>query len=135
MKTNEARNARERRTIDVMIRMYCHDNHKASAFAEASADRQPPGEKEGLCRSCSSLLAYAMERIDKCPFLEDKPTCLKCPVHCYKPDRREEVRRVMRYSGPRMILRHPYMAVMHLIDGLRKQSEVRSPKSEVKSKR
>jgi hypothetical protein len=27
----------------------------------------------------------------------------------------------MRYAGPRMLLRHPILAVRHIIDGLRKQ--------------
>jgi len=29
---------------------------------------------------------------------------------------REKVREVMRYSGPRMILRHPWLALMHVVD-------------------
>jgi hypothetical protein len=33
---------------------------------------------------------------------------------------RERIREVMRYSGPRMLLSHPLMAIRHLIDGLRK---------------
>jgi hypothetical protein len=31
---------------------------------------------------------------------------------------REQVRRVMRFAGPRMLFRHPYLAFMHLIDGI-----------------
>jgi hypothetical protein len=27
---------------------------------------------------------------------------------------------VMRYAGPRMLLSHPFLALLHLIDGLRK---------------
>ena len=30
---------------------------------------------------------------------------------------RERVRAVMRYSGPRMLTRHPVLAVAHLADG------------------
>jgi hypothetical protein len=32
---------------------------------------------------------------------------------------RERVRTVMRYAGPRMLKRHPYLAVMHILDGRR----------------
>ena len=32
---------------------------------------------------------------------------------------RERVKEVMRYAGPRMIVRHPVLAVFHLIDGRR----------------
>ncbi len=69
---------------------------------------------------CAPLRDYALERLDKCPFQEGKTTCAKCRVHCYKPEMREKVRTVMRYSGPRMLYRHPVLAVMHLVDSRRK---------------
>ncbi len=96
---------RERKTISIMIGMYCRDQHGAQ-----------PGE---LCAECADLRAYAMFRIDKCPYCEGKPTCANCPIHCYKKDRREEVRSVMRYAGPRMLLRHPVLAILHQLDGRR----------------
>jgi hypothetical protein len=33
---------------------------------------------------------------------------------------REQMRAVMRYSGPRMILAHPVMALRHVLDARRK---------------
>ena len=51
---------------------------------------------------------------------EDKPTCANCPIHCYKPVRKEQVKRIMRYAGPRMLLRHPILAITHQLDGLRR---------------
>ena len=96
---------RESKTIEAMIRLYCRDHH---------------GSKDELCPECRELLDYALARLDRCPFEENKPTCAKCPVHCYKPDIREKVRVVMRYAGPRMLRRHPVLAVLHLIDGFRK---------------
>jgi len=92
---------RERHTIRVMIEMFCRGNHHTS---------------DGLCAECQQLHAYAMRRIDKCPFQEDKPTCAKCTVHCYKPTMRAHVRQVMRYAGPRMILAHPVLTVRHYLD-------------------
>ncbi len=88
-----------------MIGMYCRDHHGTA--------------QHDLCGECGALHAYAMQRIDKCPFCLAKPTCANCPIHCYKPDRREEVRQVMRYAGPRMLKRHPVLAVLHTIDGFR----------------
>jgi hypothetical protein len=88
-----------------MIGMYCRDHHRRGAE---------------LCEQCRSLHDYAMLRLDKCPFCPDKPTCASCPVHCYKKDRRAEVREVMRHAGPRMLKRHPLLAVLHLLDGRRK---------------
>lgn len=97
---------REHETISKMIALYCHANHN-------------PLHSE-MCSECQSLAEYAHNRINCCPFGWGKPTCAKCPVHCYQPDRREEIRRVMRYAGPRMLLHHPWLAVLHLIDHRRK---------------
>jgi hypothetical protein len=99
---------RERRTIDAMVRIYCRYHH---------------GTRGELCRECADLHEYALLRLDRCRYQDGKPTCANCPVHCYRPDMRERVREVMRYSGPRMLLRHPYLALAHLRDGRRKPPE------------
>ena len=72
-----------------------------------------------LCPQCQALLDYAHKRLERCRFGEDKPSCTRCPVHCYKPAMREQIRQVMRYSGPRMLLHDPIMAIRHLWDFLR----------------
>jgi hypothetical protein len=97
--------ARERKTIRVMIGMYCRDHHGKDAA--------------GMCRGCRELHDFAMFRIDKCPFRSGKPTCVNCPIHCYQPAMRQRVREIMRYSGPRMLRRHPILAILHLLDGRR----------------
>ncbi|MCF7974229.1 MAG: nitrous oxide-stimulated promoter family protein [Phycisphaerae bacterium] len=94
---------REQRTVEAMIRLTCRDKH---------------GEKD-LCADCDALLSYALGRLQACPFQETKPTCAKCPIHCYKRDMRDRVTAVMRYAGPRMIRRHPWMALRHVWDNLR----------------
>ena len=96
---------REARTVRTMIGMYCRANHH-------SAD---------VCDECRALEDYAMARLDKCPFGEGKTVCSLCPVHCYKPDMRQRVKSVMRYAGPRMMSRHPAMAITHLLDKRRKE--------------
>ncbi len=68
-----------------MVEVYCHDHH---------------GTKSDLCSECRELLEYAEVRLDRCPYGENKPTCNKCPIHCYKPAPKEQMRLVMRYSGP-----------------------------------
>jgi hypothetical protein len=99
-----ARLRRERKTVGAMIRLYCRKQH---------------GTRAGLCQECGELHGYAMQRLDHCPLAADKPTCANCPVHCYKPDMRERVRAVMRFSGPRMTFRRPVFAVRHLAEGRR----------------
>lgn len=86
-----------------MMKLYCHRNHKT---------------KNGmLCAECTSLLTYAFQRIEKCMFLPDKPTCRNCTVHCYSNKNKEAIRNVMRYAGPKMMLRFPGLTTLHLIDG------------------
>ena len=100
----QSRLDRERRTIASMIEIYCRGRHRRA---------------EGLCAECEQLLAYATQRIDKCRFGENKPTCAKCSTHCYKPEMRQKVREVMRYSGPRMLWTHPILSVMHYMDEMK----------------
>ena len=71
-----------------------------------------------LCPQYQALLDYAHQRLERCRFGEDKPSCTRCPVHCYKPAMREQIRQVMRYSGPRMLLHNPVLAIRHLWDFL-----------------
>jgi hypothetical protein len=91
---------RELRTLEVMTEIYCRDQHGGAA----------------PCERCRELLSYAAKRLAVCPFGEDKPVCAKCQIHCYGPAPREEVRIIMRYAGPRMMLRHPWLALGHLLD-------------------
>ena len=58
-----------------------------------------------------------MRRLENCPYGEKKTTCAHCVIHCYKSDMRERIREVMRFAGPRMMLRHPILAVAHMMDG------------------
>jgi len=90
----------ETRTVRAMIGIYCRARH---------------GSGRALCADCTELFAYAAERIAKCPFGVDKPVCNHCTVHCYQPARREEIQRVMQYAGPRMMRRHPLLAIRHLV--------------------
>ena len=71
-----------------------------------------------LCPQCQELLTYAHQRLERCKFGNEKPSCTRCPVHCYKPAMRQQIRQVMRYSGPRMLLHNPVLAIRHLWDFL-----------------
>jgi hypothetical protein len=96
--------AREQETIKAMMRIFCRDHHSPEST---------------LCRDCEDLLAYALQRLQVCPFHEEKPACNRCLVHCYSKTQRQRVKSVMRYAGPRMLLRHPMLSIRHLVDKLR----------------
>ena len=92
---------REKRMVGEMIALYCREQH---------------GTKQGhLCAECAELSEYARQRSDKCPFMENKTFCSNCKVHCYRPEMRENIRAVMRFSGPKMIFHHPVAAVRHVL--------------------
>ena len=92
---------REKRTVGIMVKMYCDNNH----------------EKVGaICSECNELTEFANDRINRCIFQNDKPVCSECKIHCYRPEMREKIKTVMRYAGPRMIFRHPIIGIRHLID-------------------
>lgn len=102
MSSAKRRMARERRTLELMIGLFCRKKH-------AGSGAQP-------CSSCEELWAYAQRRLDLCVFADEKPTCAACPIHCYRPEMRESVRQVMRWAGPRMLARHPILTILHLWD-------------------
>uniref|UniRef100_UPI0040287ADB nitrous oxide-stimulated promoter family protein n=1 Tax=Alloprevotella sp. TaxID=1872471 RepID=UPI0040287ADB len=91
---------KEKRIVLLMIRIYCRAKHKHS---------------DGLCPECESLALYACQRLERCKFGEQKTSCQRCPIHCYKQERKEEIKKVMRYAGPRMVWRHPLTALWHLM--------------------
>ncbi len=78
---------REKCILETMISNYCKQVHKTSE----------------LCADCSELIEYANKRLLACPFLEDKPVCSKCDIHCYNKNQKEKIKEVMKTIGPSMI--------------------------------
>lgn len=101
MKDIQTKREREKSMVLQMISLYCKKKH---------------GVKSGLCADCAELNAYARQCSDNCPFMETKTFCSNCRVHCCKADMREKIREIMRFSGHRMIFRHPMAAIRHVIE-------------------
>lgn len=107
---------KEKELIPEMIKKYCKGNH---------------GSRKGeLCEDCQALTEYALFRLEKCPFKENKQFCSFCTVHCYKADMREKIKEVMRYSGPRMIFTHPVFAVSHLVQMIKYKKTIKDKRSD-----
>ena len=109
------RRARELRTMTAMVALYCrgHDHDGAP-----------------LCADCAGLLDYATRRLERCVFGDAKPTCANCLVHCHTATMRERVRDVMRWAGPRMLWRHPWLAITHVLDGRRPAPQLPARKTQ-----
>ena len=100
----DPRRLRELRTVEAMLVCYCRGMH---------------GSRGRLCDECQALLDYAGIRLDRCRFAAGKPVCAQCAVHCYQPHMRVRIKQVMRYAGPRMLLRHPVLTIRHFLDARR----------------
>lgn len=100
---------REKQMVSQMIALYCRKKH---------------GGRKELCPECAELDAYAQLRSEKCPFMETKTFCSNCKVYCYKPEMRERIREVMRFSGPRMLFHHPVAAIRHVIESKKEKKSL-----------
>ncbi|WED76343.1 nitrous oxide-stimulated promoter family protein [Aeromonas allosaccharophila] len=95
---------REQQTVSAMIRLYCQHHHQ-----------------DPHCSHCRQLRDFAHQRLRRCRYNHgNKPTCANCTIHCYAPAMRKQIQQVMKWSGPRMLLRHPWLTLRHLLDGFRK---------------
>lgn len=110
--TMEAFNDQQKKDLKILIRfiaLYCRSKHgnglqdKSSLVLPADLDNVVKAEVH-LCSDCMALVGYAMDKRRKCP-LQPKPSCKKCPIHCYSKANRDKIRDVMAFSGKRMILR------------------------------
>lgn len=86
--------------VEKMVRLTCADKH---------------GTHGELCADCAGLLEYVEKRIARCPYGEEKPTCRKCPIHCYRPEERQRIKEVMAHAGPRLLMRGDLGALKHLL--------------------
>ena len=104
---------REKRTIAQMISIYCHGQRHAAA---------------GTCAECGSIQRYAEERIGSCPYIESpKPACGLCRTNCFTPELQRRFAQIMRYAGPRMLVRHPLLTLAHFWDAVRAQVTKKAP--------
>lgn len=95
------------RVLASFIDLYCDDKHPGRKREKVSAGGRVGFHANDLCLQlcveCGRLFLYAASKRIICPF-DPKPSCKKCPAHCYNQSFRARIRGVMRYSGMRMIL-------------------------------
>lgn len=108
-KDTTTKREKEKELVSQMIALYCRKQH---------------GMKKHLCEECKALDEYARMRSDRCPFMETKTFCSNCKVHCYQPAMRQRIREVMRFSGPRMIFRHPVTVTRHMIETMKEKKRL-----------
>ncbi len=87
----------EKKTIEKVIEIYCNHKHDIP---------------HGLCDDCSELLGDAIHLINKCQH-KPKPACGACKTNCFSSDQRKKMKGIMKYSGPKMLFRHPVLTINH----------------------
>lgn len=100
--------------IPKMISIYCKGKHHT--------------KKGCLCDDCKELQEYALFRLSKCPFKENKNFCSFCHIHCYKENMRVKIKDVMKYSGPRLIFTHPIFSISHVIKMIKYKKKLKKEK-------
>ena len=98
---------REKRVVELMISIYCQDNHQSS----------------GLCESCTDLRNYVFKRLLSCPFDKEKPVCSKCKLHCYNTSQKNKIKKVMCYSGSKMLMKYPKETILYYYDKLKYKNQ------------
>lgn len=91
--------SRKKSIVSLMINLYCKKHHNAS---------NPP------CNSCNDLIVYSHKKIKNCPIIKANTSCANCNIKCYNQAMQDKIKKVMRYSGPRMIFYHPIVTLKHL---------------------
>lgn len=72
-------------TLAAFIDVYCRNKHQ-------------PADGQKRCAECEALLQYAIMRRARCPY-DPKPACKHCVTHCYKPEYRQRIKEIMKFSG------------------------------------
>lgn len=105
-KKDSGKIAKEKVVVEKMIVLYCNKKHRT--------------HDGNLCDDCQELLSYSLQKLDYCQYGDEKPTCRKCATHCYSPSKRKQIKAVMRFSGPRLVLQAPFEWIQHKIHDRRK---------------
>jgi hypothetical protein len=95
------RAGKDRKTLEAIGHIYCAAHHDGVKDAA------------GLCPSCRATVDATLARTEACPFGHEG-NCQDCNVHCQRGEAQERIREMMRYSAPRMALRHPLMTAEYL---------------------
>ncbi len=108
----------EDKIIEFMINLYCKKNCDKSKNTNYD-----------LCDDCNALLNYAKKRISLCRHKETKTFCANCETQCYSPKMKKQIREVMKFSGPRMLIYNPKLAIYHVICTLKHKLKKRKEKN------
>lgn len=109
--TTRRRRQSEKVTYLAMAELYCLKKHPDRPKIRVTADEvgaDPKFRGWLLCETCRKRALGVVKRTDRCPHMAYKTFCHECPRPCHPPS--EEDRDMMKFSGPRLMGRHPVLA-------------------------
>jgi hypothetical protein len=102
VRSDLAKMQKDSRMVARMVEIFCRGRHadrgRVPYVPSGKIAPLVEGVDVALCEECGKLLSYSLSMRTICPY-DPKPTCRKCPTHCYRAGHRERIREVMRYSG------------------------------------
>lgn len=118
------------RIVAGLAAIYCSDKlHEDRAPLESDAvtlgvyGRRVPK----LCGECAAHIRYAEQRRAYCP-KDPKPFCAHCDTPCYRSQEAAWQRQMMRYAGPRSLLRgYALPGLKHALEGRRWRKTMARP--------
>ena len=104
------------RILALFVGVFCRRKHegKGSPFTIDVTSLGEVTKGIELCPECAWLLRYGIAMRRRC-VLDPKPACKKCPAPCYRPEYRETMRAVMRFSGMHLLKRGRVDLLLHYL--------------------
>lgn len=93
---------KDRATMEAIGAIYCRGNHDAAARGD-----------DAMCAWCREAIEDTLERALACPH-GHKHNCEDCETHCQRGEAQQNIKVIMRYAAPRMVVRHPVMTFGYL---------------------
>jgi hypothetical protein len=80
------------------IDTFCKHHHSDRAKSLFSSHQFEPKEEFLMCKECSQLALYSIQRRSNC-IHNGKISCKNCTIKCFKDEHRNQIRKVMKFSG------------------------------------
>ncbi len=89
---------KELQTLQKFVTYHCQKKHSDMKQKNFIFESHSMKLQTTLCEECSTLLHYAIDKLENCPH-EQKPKCRKCPNPCYEKKQWKSLAKIMRYSS------------------------------------
>ena len=106
---NPHKNLDTHRNLDPAIPREPHSNNKL----DTSSNQDVQKDAADLCPSCREAIMSTLERASSCPN-GHSGNCQDCSIKCQRGESQKRIKEIMRYSAPRMAIRHPLMTIEYL---------------------